>query len=1052
MNHAIHGKRLQAAGALTLLAATLLPAPAHAATISWDGGGNNSNWHNPLNWTGDLVPGTGDDVVISGVGAKTILVTTSQEFNKLDLESGISVTVDGNGVSFQALGAVKADGANFRAQNGSTISLPGLATYRRLTTAIDCHLEADGEGSRLSLPNLTAVASVPSAWQELYFSAIDGGVVELPAVSQASGSVVFTSRGRDSLGRPSELALPSLPEFEGAQGLPQDIPLGFRVFDGGILRLVNLRALKDASLSLSDTGLLEAPRLADINDANVAVAKGATLTLPLVSQYFRRQSATDRDLRADGEGSRLSLPNLTAVASVPDYWTELYISAIDGGVVELPAVSQASGSVVFTSRGRDSLGRPSELALPSLPEFEGAQGLPQDIPLGFRVFDGGILRLVNLRALKDASLSLSDTGLLEAPRLADINDANVAVAKGATLTLPLVSQYFRRQSATDRDLRADGEGSRLSLPNLTAVASVPDYWTELYISAIDGGVVELPAVSQASGSVVFTSRGRDGLGRPSELALPSLPEFEGAQGLPLDTTPGFQATSRGLLVLGKSGQPFKAAKGAIRLEGDGRVKVNTLELASSFKLFGGGTIDGNLATAGEIEVPNVETPLVVTGNLTLLSTAKVKVYLYRQLILPVLQVQMSVGGEARLAGHLDLPMQSGLVPKPSDHFRVFTWGSRTGEFATFGNLKATDTLEFSMLYNPNNLEVTPTPNAPPQITLVHPAVVAYDSFGMIGLGFSESINPATFTPEDVRLVGPAGNIIPVTSVEGTVGSVFTVRFPSQTVEGDYHFEIGPNIEDYAGNRMAAPELHSVALRSTANESYTQWRERLFDSASNTDPAIVGEDADPDGDDLSNLREFVAKTHPTQADTDGDGFGDGVEVAAGTSPLDAASHPILPQPARVATQPASLSVPLGRPASFTVTATGSEPIYYQWFKGGQSIPNATGGTLALPAVQAADVGAYSVLVSNADGGEISGRAQLTLGGLECPPAELEALRVPGLLVEGSVGCLYRIEFTASLSTPNWQPLETISLLVSPHLWVDVSGIGQPNRFYRAVVPE
>lgn len=214
----------------------------------------------------------------------------------------------------------------------------------------------------------------------------------------------------------------------------------------------------------------------------------------------------------------------------------------------------------------------------------------------------------------------------------------------------------------------------------------------------------------------------------------------------------------------------------------------------------------------------------------------------------------------------------------------------------------------------------------------------------------------------------------------------------------------------------------------------------------------GPDSDPDNDQLGNLQEQQRGTNPAQADTDGDGFNDGVEVAAGTDPKDPASHPVLNQPARVATQPAHLAVPAGQSASFTVTATGTGPIRYQWFKGGRMIPNATANTLTLAAVQMADVGAYSVLVSNADGGELSGGARLTLSGLDCLPAELEALLVPSLLVEGSVGCAYRIEAADSLSAPNWELVETLTLAVSPQLWVDVAGIGRPARFYRAVVAE
>ena len=34
------------------------------ALVTWDGGGSDFNWENVLNWSGDVLPGVGDDVVI----------------------------------------------------------------------------------------------------------------------------------------------------------------------------------------------------------------------------------------------------------------------------------------------------------------------------------------------------------------------------------------------------------------------------------------------------------------------------------------------------------------------------------------------------------------------------------------------------------------------------------------------------------------------------------------------------------------------------------------------------------------------------------------------------------------------------------------------------------------------------------------------------------------------------------------------------------------------------------------------------------------------------
>jgi hypothetical protein len=38
---------------------------AHSAAITWDGGGGNLLWQTPANWSGDVLPGPNDDVLLN---------------------------------------------------------------------------------------------------------------------------------------------------------------------------------------------------------------------------------------------------------------------------------------------------------------------------------------------------------------------------------------------------------------------------------------------------------------------------------------------------------------------------------------------------------------------------------------------------------------------------------------------------------------------------------------------------------------------------------------------------------------------------------------------------------------------------------------------------------------------------------------------------------------------------------------------------------------------------------------------------------------------------
>ena len=75
---------------------------------------------------------------------------------------------------------------------------------------------------------------------------------------------------------------------------------------------------------------------------------------------------------------------------------------------------------------------------------------------------------------------------------------------------------------------------------------------------------------------------------------------------------------------------------------------------------------------------------------------------------------------------------------------------------------------------------------------------------------------------------------------------------------------------------------------------------------------------------------------------------------------------------ITTQPAERTVGLGSSASFSVSATGTAPLLYQWKKGGTAIPNATSSSYTTPFTSLADNGAeYSVEVSN-DAGKVTSK--------------------------------------------------------------------------------
>ncbi len=100
-------------------------------------------------------------------------------------------------------------------------------------------------------------------------------------------------------------------------------------------------------------------------------------------------------------------------------------------------------------------------------------------------------------------------------------------------------------------------------------------------------------------------------------------------------------------------------------------------------------------------------------------------------------------------------------------------------------------------------------------------------------------------------------------------------------------------------------------------------------------------------------------------------GNGNIVTSSTATLTVAAAP---PPITITTQPAAQSVSVGQTATFTVVATGTSALSYQWLKDGVAIPSATAASHTTPATVLADDGSsFSVEISNATGDKLTSAA-------------------------------------------------------------------------------
>ena len=116
-----------------------------------------------------------------------------------------------------------------------------------------------------------------------------------------------------------------------------------------------------------------------------------------------------------------------------------------------------------------------------------------------------------------------------------------------------------------------------------------------------------------------------------------------------------------------------------------------------------------------------------------------------------------------------------------------------------------------------------------------------------------------------------------------------------------------------------------------------------------------------------------------------------------------------QAVAITVQPLSQTLPIGETATFTVTATGTAPLSYQWSENGVGIAGATGTSYTTPAVAlgnggSTSIGSFQVKVSNATSSVVSNDAALTAGPRSPKAGDLRYLlfqqvALPGLGQDG-----------------------------------------------------
>jgi hypothetical protein len=154
---------------------------------------------------------------------------------------------------------------------------------------------------------------------------------------------------------------------------------------------------------------------------------------------------------------------------------------------------------------------------------------------------------------------------------------------------------------------------------------------------------------------------------------------------------------------------------------------------------------------------------------------------------------------------------------------------------------------------------------------------------------------------------------------------------------------------------------------------------------------------------------------------------------------------------IAVQPQSQSVKWSSNATFTVVATGTPPLAYQWQFNGGTLAGATGSSCTRPVVQKSDEGNYTVTVTNLAGAVVSQPAALSV--LLPQPAHFEQVaRLPDgrlcLQWTGEPGWSYFLQTATNVDFSNCTVIGPITGSNGWFYFEDTPATNVPQRFYRA----
>ncbi len=551
---------------------------------------------------------------------------------EVDLSS-LKTIADGK-VSFEARGtdaAIKLPAlqqtfeTSFIARDGAQIALPALSQYLRdaVTTNSQAQLNAEGIGSLLQFPALQQLTSSDVQNSDLTIRGAFGGTAQFNQLATLGSGrfVLLAERGK--------IELPALQSVA-----------------SGVEALTRFEVIGAA-------GEIDAPKLASAHGTSFVARAGGELVLPALTTFLQDTQTNNRQANfiAEGATSHVSFPVLTTFSSTTAQNSQVNMQATLGGQIDFGGLkSLGGGNVDVVASGPDSTINFNALTT---------------VPAGKTRFE-----------------SRGGTSHLGFAQLQSVTNTGFEAFEGAVISLPKMTQFSHAGAANNQQalLTADGAGSTIDAPALTALAPVLLTNARIQMRASAGGLLDLSSVSTIN----------DGLysilveGAGSKVDLTSLTSATHAGTTNQEVSP-ITVQTDGLLALSPGTSNLQHVN--VLVTGGGKITGGTINLSGRSSLTADGLIDATISVEGPTRIAGESIGLLdVTGGFKLTGEKGEMIVQIGGDTPGASHDAIHVAGPASISGKLTIQLAREFQPVLGQSFTILTSSDLTGQFDKGGIL------------------------------------------------------------------------------------------------------------------------------------------------------------------------------------------------------------------------------------------------------------------------------------------------------------------------------------------------------------------------------